>query len=49
MLQSKGKIFDDNGFIILPGEKMNIKFTSSYFEKREESDISAITLNQYLK
>ncbi len=49
MLQSGGKIFDDNGFIILPGEKMSIKFTSSYFGNREESDISAITLNQYLK
>ncbi len=45
-LQSQGKIFEDNGFVILPKEKIKVKFSSS---NKSKSKIEAICLNQYLE
>ena len=48
-LQSAGKIFEDNGFIIIPGEKINVKYTVRDSKRKSNNPISVITLNQYLQ
>jgi beta-mannosidase len=48
-LQSNGKIFEDNGFIIMPGEKMKIKYAVPDSIGKSINPISVITLNQYLQ
>ena len=47
-LESKGLIFEDNGFTILPGEKLTIPYSGSIKNSKKETKIFCTNLNQYL-
>jgi beta-mannosidase len=49
MLQSSGKIFEDNCLIILPGEKITVKYNALDLKKKANSPVTVTSLNQYLK
>ena len=48
-IESPGKIFEDNGFILLPGEKMSVKYRVTDSKKKSNNPISVVSLNQYLQ
>jgi beta-mannosidase len=48
-LQSVGKIFEDNGIIIMPGEKVTLKYTAKEKKKKASDPVSVISLNEYLQ
>jgi beta-mannosidase len=48
-LQSEGKTFEDNGFIILPNEKITVKHTLQDAKRKGNNSTTTTTLNQYLR
>ncbi len=46
-LYSNGKIFDENGFIVLPGEKITTGYKEAVKVKTTDSKIYVQTLNEY--